>query len=78
MLNEKLLEIIEETGKLRMQDIKNVAELQSELKAAGYDSFVDSSTDYLIVEKADQFPAYRLSMRQPVGRELTPGRREKE
>ena len=53
MLSEKLLEIIEETGKLRMQDIKNVAELQSELKAAGYDSFVDSSTDYLIVEKAD-------------------------
>lgn len=51
MLNEKLLEIIEETGKLRMQDIENVAELQAELEEAGYDSFVDASTDFLVVEK---------------------------
>ena len=53
MLNEKLLEIIEETGKLRMQDFENVAELQAELEKAGYASYVDASTDYLIVEKND-------------------------
>jgi len=52
MLNDRMMEIIEETGKLRMQDIENVAELQAELKAAGYTSYVDASTDYLIVEKA--------------------------
>jgi len=52
MLTERMMEIIEETGKLRMQDIENVAELQAELKAAGYVSYVDASTDYLIVEKA--------------------------
>ena len=50
MLTERMMEIIEETGKLRMQDIENVAELQAELEAAGYTSYVDASTDYLIVE----------------------------
>jgi hypothetical protein len=52
MLNERMMEIIEELGKLRMEDIENVAELQAELKKAGYISYVDASTDYLIVEKA--------------------------
>lgn len=53
MLSERMLEIIEENGKIRMQDIDNLAELQAELKKAGYTSYVDASTDYLIVEKAD-------------------------
>jgi len=53
MLNERMLEIIEETGKIRMQDIDNLAELQGELGRAGYVSYVDMATDYLIVEKAD-------------------------
>ena len=51
MLNDRTMEIIEETGKLRMQDIDNIAELQEELKVAGYVSYIDASTDYMIVEK---------------------------
>jgi hypothetical protein len=54
MLNNRMMEIIEEIGKLRMQDIENIAELQEELKKAGYNSYIDSSTDYLIVKKEEK------------------------
>jgi len=52
MLTERMLEIIEEAGKIRIEDIENLAGLQAELTAAGYTSYVDASTDWLIVEKA--------------------------
>ena len=51
MLNERTLEIIEELGKLPIEGIEAVGELQEELKASGYISYLDASTDYLIVEK---------------------------
>lgn len=47
-----MLEIIEELGQIPMSTIENVAELQAELKEAGYISYLDASTDYLNVEKA--------------------------
>jgi len=51
MLNQKTLEIIEEIGKIPVETIENVAEFQAELKEAGFISYLDSSTDYLIVER---------------------------
>ncbi len=51
MLNEKTIEIIEEIGKVPVSTIKNLGEFQSELRDAGYISYLDASTDYLIVEK---------------------------
>lgn len=52
MLNQRTLEIIEELGKIPVSTIDNLAELQVELKDAGYISYLDSTTDYLVVEKA--------------------------
>lgn len=54
MLNQMTLEIIEELGQIPMETIENVAEFQEELKKAGYISYLDSSTDYLIVEKNEE------------------------
>ena len=51
MLNQRTLEIIEELGRISMETIENVAEFQAELKAAGYISYLDASTDYLVIEK---------------------------
>lgn len=51
MLNKRTLEIIEETGKLPVSGIEDLGTFQAELKAAGYTSSIDASTDYLIVEK---------------------------
>ena len=47
-----MLEIVGEQGGIPMGIIENVAELQAELKEAGYLSYLDTCTDYLIVEKA--------------------------
>lgn len=48
------LEIIEETGKIPMSliDDGDLKKLQDELKKIGYESYVDESTDWLIVEDA--------------------------
>jgi hypothetical protein len=51
MLNERTLEIIEETGKIRTQDIEDIATFQKELEEAGYSSYLDPSTDHLIIVK---------------------------
>ena len=51
MLNKKIIEIIEGTGKIRKEDIIDIAELQAELNKAGYISYLDPSTDYLIIKK---------------------------
>jgi len=53
MLNERTLEIIEELGKIPLETIENLGEFQEELKEAGYISYLDPSTDYLIIEKED-------------------------
>lgn len=55
MLNVRTLEIIEETGRISTSSINNIAKFQKELKKAGYDSYMDPSTDYLIVEKIEQY-----------------------
>jgi len=50
----KALEIIEETGRLAMSVIDDgeLEQLQKELKKLGYESYVDDSTDWLIVADA--------------------------
>jgi hypothetical protein len=50
----KALEIIEETGKLAMSAIDDgeLEQLQKELEKSGYESYVDDSADWLIVEDA--------------------------
>jgi len=50
----KALEIIEETGKIAMSVIDDgeLEQLQKELKKLGYESYVDDSTDWLIVADA--------------------------
>lgn len=51
---EKALEIIWEIGKLSMASIDDgdLVRLQEELKKIGYESYVDESTDWLIVDDA--------------------------
>lgn len=51
---EKALEIIWEIGKLSMASIDDgdLVRLQDELKKIGYESYVDESTDWLIVDDA--------------------------
>lgn len=51
-LTSTALEIIEELGKLPVSTINNLGKLQTELAEAGYVSYLDASTDYLIVEKS--------------------------
>jgi hypothetical protein len=51
MLNQRTLEMIEELGKVPVSSIDNISELQEELSKAGYVSYLDASTDYLIVEQ---------------------------
>ena len=48
----KALEIIEETGRLAMSTIDDgdLEKLQDELRKSGYESYVDESNDWLIVE----------------------------
>jgi hypothetical protein len=50
----KALEIIEETGKIAMSVIDDgeLEQLQKELEKSGYESYVDDSTDWLIVKDA--------------------------
>ena len=50
----KALEIIEETGNIAMSVIDDgeLEQLQKELEKLGYESYVDDSTDWLIVEDA--------------------------
>ena len=50
----KALEIIEETGRLAMSAIDDgeLEQLQKELEKLGYESYVDDSTEWLIVEDA--------------------------
>ena len=45
------LEIIQELGQLPVDDINNLGKFMAELKEAGYISYLDASTDYLIVER---------------------------
>lgn len=49
--HSKLLEIVSELGKIPVSTIDNLTEVIAELKELGYLSYLDSSTDYLIVEK---------------------------
>ena len=51
---EKALEIIWEIGKLSMASIDDgdLVRLQDELKKIGYETYVDESTDWLIVDEA--------------------------
>ena len=46
-----IMEIIEEPGKIPMEAIENVAELQAELREAGYISYLDTRTDHLVIER---------------------------
>lgn len=51
-LTNTMIEIIEELGKIRIETIENISELKKELETAGYTTYLDASTDYLIFEKA--------------------------
>lgn len=51
MLNERMLEMIEEIGKLPLETIDNLNELQKDLEKLNYTSYVDENTDYLIIKK---------------------------
>lgn len=48
------LELIEELGKIRMEDIDDgdLERLQEELQEAGYETYVDATTNYLIEGRA--------------------------
>lgn len=50
-VTQRTLEIIGVMGRLPMSTIDNLAGLQKELREKGYISYLDSSTDWLIVEK---------------------------
>jgi len=54
IVTEKMLEIIEELGKLPVSTIDNLGETMKELRKKGYISYLDESTDYLIVEKSNE------------------------
>ena len=58
----KALEIIEETGKLAMSAIDDgeLEQLQKELEKSGYESYVDDSADWLIVEDARKEIEYSI------------------
>ena len=49
-----VLELIEELGKIRMEDIdsSDLERLQEELQEAGYETYVDATTNYLIEGRA--------------------------
>ena len=49
-ITERMMEMIEEMGKIPVWKIENLEELQEELDKMGYNSYLDDSTDYLIVE----------------------------
>ena len=51
IITQRTLEIIDEMGKIPVSTIYNVGEFQEELSKLGYTSYLDGSTDYLIVEK---------------------------
>ena len=51
IITERTLEIIEEMKKIPVSTIYNVGEFQEELSKLGYTSYLDETTDYLIVEK---------------------------
>ena len=53
IITERTLEIIEEMKKIPVSTIYNVGEFQEELSKLGYVSYLDDSTDYLIVEKGN-------------------------
>src|SRR5690554_4005667 len=52
MLNNSTLALIEELGKIPVSEIENLKAFMDELEKAGFDSYLDPSTDYLIVEKS--------------------------
>jgi hypothetical protein len=52
-VTERMLEIIEETGKFGLMDIDNVHETMSELEELGFNCEVSPCTDYLICTKRD-------------------------
>jgi len=53
MINQRTLEIIEELGKIPVSTIENLEEFRNELYELGYISYLNSSTDYLIISKED-------------------------
>ena len=54
MVTQGTLEIIEELGKLPLFTIDDLAGFQKELREMGYISYLDPSTDWLIVEKDEE------------------------
>lgn len=50
---QRELEQIEELGKIPVSTIEDLAEFKAELKEAGFISYLDPSTDYLIIEKRE-------------------------
>jgi hypothetical protein len=52
-VTERALEIIEECGELPVSTIDDLGKFQEELEQLGYVSYLDASTGYLIVEKAE-------------------------
>ena len=59
-----VLELIEELGKIRMEDIdsEDLERLQEELQEAGYETYVDDTTDYLIGERRKKMTVQRVNM----------------
>ncbi|MGI6679733.1 MAG: hypothetical protein ACOX2Q_12020 [Dehalobacterium sp.] len=50
MLNEEILKTINEEGKIRRNTIKDLIAFQAELREAGYNSYMDVTTNWLFVE----------------------------
>lgn len=50
-VTERMLEMIEEMGKIPAMNIDNLEDVVDELKELGYEAYLDNSTDYLIVER---------------------------
>ena len=50
-ITKRLLEIIEELGKVPVAGIDDLAGTIAELQARGYTAYLDPSTDYLCVGK---------------------------
>jgi len=50
-VTDKMLEIIEQTGRIPVSVIDNLESVIKELKSIGYIAYLDKTTDYLIVEQ---------------------------
>lgn len=52
----KVLELVEELGKIRLENIDDadLERLREELQEEGYNTYIDSRIDYLVVEKEEE------------------------